>query len=132
MFYACSQKGDFKQNFPWCFLEEATICKNGKAFCIRVLSVNKKYLGMYGLRQYKNSRQGRLSAASLFARRSFARSFVRSVLCVFFTSVETVWTVRDGDDDVWLNVLRCRADLLGTIGAGEGGRGRGAGRPFVG
>ena len=41
-------------------------------------------------------------------------------------------TIRDGDDDVGLNVLRCRADLQGTIGAGEGGRGGGSGLPFVG
>ena len=30
-------------------MEETTVGKNGKAFCIRVFSVKKKNLGMYGL-----------------------------------------------------------------------------------
>ena len=33
---------------PCCFIEEAAVRKNGKAFCIRLFSV-KKYLGIYGL-----------------------------------------------------------------------------------
>ena len=33
-------------------VEEATVCKNGKGFCIRIFS-DKTYLGIYGLIPYE-------------------------------------------------------------------------------